>query len=67
MWKFAKRIVAVFFVLVLAASLAILCLCLDADAQNCEEATPQPEFKAPNAVAPHTWTVSFRFKQKPPN
>lgn len=57
MWKFSKRIIAVFFVLVLAASLAILCLVAEAR-QSCEE--PQPEV-APQATGKE-WTVVFKLK-----
>lgn len=53
MFKLAKRLALAFFILVLAASLAILCLLAnDAEAQ---------------AVAPHKWVVTFTFKQKPAN
>ncbi len=50
MWKLTKRLVTVFFIVVLAASLAILCLVADdAEAQ---------------AVAPRRYVVVFSFKQK---
>lgn len=66
MWKLIKSLGFTFAVIVIVASLAIFWIC-NVEAQDCEEPTPAPEFKSPTAVARHTWTVSFKFKQKPAN
>lgn len=50
MWKFTKRIVTVFFIILLAAVMAILLLNADVNAQS---------------LTGPSWAVVFRFKPRP--